>query len=143
MIINCSGPVLLLYSCECTIAYHNNPVYLHLVQCSYVPTILQVLNVVIGCVIVVSLACLAVVVALCIYCCVFRYKMCTPIIDPIDNPPANRQLYTYDFEVCCVQKTKVYVTALPSCSIASIHNVLAGKTFAAQDMYDFIHFAWH
>ena len=64
---------------------------------------LQMVNVVIGCVAVaVVLICLAAVVLLCIYCCVFKYKMCTPIIDPIDNPPANQQLYTYDFEVCCV-----------------------------------------
>ena len=48
---------------------------------------------------VVALIGLAAAIALCVYCCVFRYKMCTPIVDPIDNPPANRQLYTYDFEV--------------------------------------------
>lgn len=36
---------------------------------------------------------------ICVYCCVFKYKMCSPIYDPIHNPPPNCRMYTYDFEV--------------------------------------------
>ena len=38
----------------------------------------------------------------CVYCCMVKYKMCTPIYDPIQNPPPNCRVYTYDFEVCAL-----------------------------------------